>query len=48
MTSPIDPGDPEVRPPFWRHRYYYFALKIVVLVVAVLFAAAPARYWCHR
>jgi hypothetical protein len=19
MTSPMDPGDPDVRPPFWRH-----------------------------
>jgi hypothetical protein len=36
MTSPIDPGDPDVRPPFWRHRYYYLALKILVLVLAAV------------
>ena len=34
MTSPLDPGDPQVRPPFWRHRYYYLALKVGVLVAA--------------
>jgi hypothetical protein len=27
--------DPNARPPFWRHRYYYLALKIVVVVLAV-------------
>ena len=26
-------SDPNARPPFWQHRYYYLALKIVVLVV---------------
>jgi hypothetical protein len=30
--------DPNARPPFWRHRYYYLALKIVVLVLAVALA----------
>jgi hypothetical protein len=30
MTS-----DPNARPPFWRHRYYYLALKLIVLVLAV-------------
>jgi hypothetical protein len=33
MTS-----DPGVRPPFWKHRYYYLALKIVVLVAALAIA----------
>ncbi len=33
MTS-----DPNARPPFWRHRYYYLALKIVVLVLAAALA----------
>ena len=32
------PPDPDVRPPFWRHRYYYLALKIIVLVAAALVA----------
>jgi hypothetical protein len=32
---PSDPG----RPPFSKHRYYYLALKIVVLLVAVALAA---------
>ncbi len=30
--------DPNARPPFWRHRYYYLALKIVVLVLAAVIA----------
>jgi hypothetical protein len=38
MTGSPAPDDPEVRPPFWRHRYYYLALKIVVLVVAAALA----------
>ena len=41
MTSPIDPGDPDVRPPFWRHRYYYLALKIAGAGVRGLFRGAP-------
>ena len=45
MTSPIDPGDPNVRPPFWRHRYYYLALKIIVLVAALLVAFWQLGYW---
>ena len=35
MTSAPDPN---ARPPFWRHRYYYLALKIVVLIVAAAIA----------
>jgi len=38
MTTP-DPSDPNIRPPFWRHRYYYLALKIVVLLVGFALAA---------
>jgi hypothetical protein len=45
MTSPIDPGDPEVRPPFWRHRYYYLALKIGVLIVGLFVALRLLGYW---
>jgi hypothetical protein len=37
VTNP-DPSDPSVRPPFWKHRYYYLALKIIVLVAAVVLA----------
>jgi len=44
MTSPIDPGDPNVRPPFWRHRYYYLAIKLLVLACAVYFAARLLGY----
>jgi hypothetical protein len=45
MTSPIDPGDPDVRPPFWRHRYYYLALKIAVLVAGLVVALRLLGYW---
>ena len=45
MTSPLDPGDPQVRPPFWRHRYYYLALKVGVLVAAVLVALRVLGLW---
>jgi|GEM_PF-593482 len=38
MTAAPEPGDPEVRPPFWRHRYYYLALKLVVLAAGILVA----------
>jgi hypothetical protein len=38
VTNAPDPSDPNVRPPFWRHRYYYLALKILVLVLAVVVA----------
>jgi hypothetical protein len=31
MSNAPGPSDPDVRPPFWRHRYYYLALKIIVL-----------------
>jgi hypothetical protein len=30
--------DPNARPPFWKHRYYYLALKIVVLAAALAVA----------
>jgi hypothetical protein len=38
MTS-----DPDVRPPFWKHRYYYLTLKIVVLLCGVYFALRILR-----
>jgi hypothetical protein len=28
----------DARPPFWRHRYYYLALKVMVLIVAAALA----------
>ena len=38
-------NDPNVRPPFWRHRYYYLALKIIVLVAGIYFAGRLLGYW---
>ena len=38
MSNAPDPSDPQVRPPFWRHRYYYLTLKIVVLLCAAYLA----------
>ncbi|HEY5829192.1 MAG TPA: hypothetical protein VIV01_12585 [Hyphomicrobiaceae bacterium] len=37
--------DPNERPPFWRHRYYYMALKIGVLVVGIVVALRLLGYW---
>ena len=45
MPSPLDPGNPDVRPPFWRHRYYYQALKIGVLILAVILALRLLGIW---
>jgi hypothetical protein len=36
--------DPNARPPFRKHPYYYVALKVVVLVCAVYFAARLLGY----
>jgi hypothetical protein len=36
--------DPSERPPFWRHRYYYLALKIGVLVAGVVVALRLLGY----
>jgi hypothetical protein len=36
--------DPNERPPFWRHRYYYLALKIVVLIFALAVALRILGY----
>jgi hypothetical protein len=44
MTNPLDPGDPQVRPPFWRHRYYYLALKLAVLAFGLYVAARLIGY----
>ena len=38
MTGAPDPIDSNARPPFWKHRYYYLALKIIVLLVALALA----------
>jgi hypothetical protein len=35
----IGAPDPNARPPFWKHRYYYLALKIIVLAAGILVAA---------
>jgi len=45
MTERKDMSDPSVRPPFWRHRYYYLALKIIVLIAAVLIALKVIGVW---
>jgi hypothetical protein len=37
-------ADPNAKPPFYRHRYYYLAIKIIVLVCAVYFAARLLGY----
>ncbi len=36
--------DPNARPPFWKHRYYYLAIKILVLLCAVYFALRLLKY----
>ena len=38
MSNAPDPSDSDVCPPFWRHRYYYLALKFIVLVAGILVA----------
>jgi hypothetical protein len=38
MSNAPDPSDPSVRPAFWKHRYYYLTLKIIVLLFAAFFA----------
>lgn len=38
MSKAPDPNSPDVRPPFWRHRYAYMFLKVAVLVAAVYIA----------
>jgi hypothetical protein len=45
MTNPLDPGNPDLRPPFWRHRYYYLALKLAVLAAAAAIALRFLGYW---
>jgi hypothetical protein len=44
MTDPKKMSDPDVRPPFWRHRYYYLVLKLAVLAVALYVAARFIGY----
>ena len=46
MSTPPDPDSPELRPPFWRHRYYYLALKYIVLFLAALVVVRLLRgFW---
>jgi hypothetical protein len=44
MSNAPGPSDPNVRPPFWKHRYYYLTLKIVVLACALYFAVRLLGY----
>ena len=45
MSNAPGPNDPRVRPPFWQHRYYYLALKILVLIVALGVALRLLGVW---
>jgi hypothetical protein len=45
MSTAPGPDDPDVRPPFWRHRYYYMALKIAVLIAGLAVALRILGYW---
>jgi len=45
MRDEKDMSDPRVRPPFWQHRYYYLALKIIVLIAGVLIALKVIGLW---
>jgi hypothetical protein len=44
MSDVPGSSDPDVRPPFWRHRHYYMTLKIVVLAAAIFFAGRLLGY----
>ena len=44
MSNAPGPSDLDVRPPFWKHRYYYLALKIIVLACAVYFTLRVLGY----
>ena len=44
MSDAPGPSDPDVRPPFWRHRYYYLSLKIIVLVCGAYVALRLLGY----
>ena len=45
MTDDKDMSDASVRPPFWQHRTYYLALKIIVLAAGVLIALKVIGLW---
>jgi hypothetical protein len=45
MQDEKDMSNPSVRPPFWQHRYYYLALKIIVLIAGVLIALKVIGLW---
>jgi len=36
--------DPNAQPPFYRHRYYYLAIKILVVACGVYFALRLLGY----
>jgi len=38
MSTAPDPNSPDVRPPFWRHRYAYLFLKLAVLAAGLYIA----------
>lgn len=38
MSSAPDPQSPQIRPPFWRHRYAYMFLKAAVIVIGLYIA----------
>ena len=40
----ISQQDPNARPPFYRHRYYYLAIKIIVLLCGVYLALRVFGY----
>ena len=44
MSNAPGPSDPDVRPPFWKHRYYYLGLQIIVLAWAVYFPLRVLGY----
>ena len=38
MSNAPDPNSPDVRPPFWKHRYAYAFYKVAVLAAAAYIA----------
>jgi hypothetical protein len=42
MTSPIDPGDPDVRPPFWRQRRWAMTGETGAMGIQLKDAKDPA------
>jgi len=44
ITAMMKTPDPNARPPFWQHRYYYLALKMIVLACAAYVALSLAGH----